>query len=137
MPLAKGMPAAKLSQWHTLVSWDKHDSWMSGGPHLEAGIPYANIVWEEAGLRHRKSKPDDVAPWAREMRTHAQLAEKFGILFVTDDIRSAERYGTAYEVDLDNPNIVDVIQDPHVRTHNGWILVVRTGSQIALTKVPS
>jgi hypothetical protein len=136
-PLATGMPPAKNCLWFTRVKWEDHDTWMNGGPHLEAGIPYANIVWEAAGLRDRKRNPDGVAPWAREIRTHDELAEKFGILFITDELRAAKRYGKAYEIDLEAAGIVDVIEDPHVRTHRGWILIIGTGSQIPLTKMPA
>lgn len=131
-PLVAGMPPANDCYWFTRARWEDHDSWMSGGPQLEAGIPYANIVWEAAGLRNRRRNPERVAPWAREIRTHAELAEEFGILFVTDELRAAERYGKAHEIDLEAAGIVDVIEDPHVRTHNGWILIIRAGAAVPI-----
>lgn len=114
--------------WYTKVDWRKYDSWISGGPHLEEGIPYANIIWEAIGLRDRVKNPDSVPVWARNIRSHRQLSFEYGFIFVTDCIEAASRYGNARAVDVHQSAIVDVIEDPHVRTHNGWILILKAGS---------
>lgn len=125
-----GMPAASTNRWHVRTAWRSHDDWMSGGPHLEEGIPYANIVWEAVGLRDRKANPNGVATWARHLRSHDQLAREYGIMFVTNDVRDAERYGKAHRIDLSADDVVDVIVDPHVRTHAGWMVILRKGARI-------
>ena len=85
--LLEGMPSAGSCGIFTKVPWADHESWMSGGPHLDAGIPYANIVWETLGLRDRRTDPSGVAGWARTIRTHRALADRFGILLVIRHIR--------------------------------------------------
>ena len=136
MPFAGGLKPACLNYgWQFVdwqfVDWRAHDRWMDGGPHLESGIPYPNIIWEACGLRDRNTRRTRPAPWARSIRTHRELGERYGFFFVTDTIRDAARYGSVYEIDLDQDGIVDVIEDPHVRTHNGWIVVAAAGSIIA------
>lgn len=128
--LEAGMPAASTNRLHVRTNWRSHDDWMSGGPHLEEGIPYANIVWEALGLRDRTRDPAGVAGWARHLRSHDQLAADYGMLFVTNDVEDAERYGKAREVDLSDEAVIDVIADPHVRTHSGWIVILRTGARV-------
>ncbi len=132
--LMGGMPPCSSCDLWTRVAWPAHDLWMDGGPHLEAGIPYANIVWEALGLRDRVRRPEGVAPWARGIRSHAQLARECGILFLTDCDRAAARYGDVHEFDQTAPGILDIVGDPHVRTHSGWIAIIRTGAQVPLTR---
>lgn len=132
-PLLAGIPALAMHHLWTRVDWRLHDAWMSGGPHLEEGIPYANIVWEALGLRDRRRNQDGVPLWARNVRMHRELASTCGMIFVTDDARAAERYGRVYEFDIHDPAVLDVVEDPHVRTHSGWIVLMRTGSPVPLT----
>ena len=128
--LHNGIPSADTNLWFTRVRWEAYDRWMEGGPHLEEGIPYANILWESLGLRKRQGCPSSVAPWAKNIKTFAQLGEGFGFLFVTDSKQNAERYGKAHEVDLMHDAILDVIEDPHVRTHSGWIIILPKGEAV-------
>lgn len=129
-PLLEGMPSAAACSLFTLTRWDRHDDWMSGGEHLDEGIPYANIVWEAIGLRDRKTNPDGVPLWARGIRSHRDLASGYGVLFFTDNEADASRYGHALEIDLEDAAIVDVVDDPHVRTHNGWIAIITAGRRV-------
>lgn len=132
-PLASGIPPASMCHWFMRTSWERHDRWMGGGPHLEEGIPYANIVWEALGLRDRRARAEGVAPWARRIRTHAELGAECGMLFVTDRRQNAERYGECVEIDLASPLVLDVVDDPHVRTHRGWIVLIKAGARVPLT----
>lgn len=134
-PLLGGMPPADSCGIFSRVAWPLHDSWMSGGPHLDAGIPYANIVWEAIGLRERRIAPDGVPEWARSIRSHGELARRFGILFFTDNEGDAARYGAVHEVDLGDPAIIDVVDDPHVRTHRGWIAILEAGAKVPILPV--
>jgi hypothetical protein len=136
-PLADGMPSASSCSWFNRTDWRSHDSWMSGGPHLDGGIPYANIVWEAVGLRDRQSNPSGVPEWARGIRSFADLAEGYGILFFTDGEADAGRYGECLELDLSSDAIVDVIEDPHVRTHRGWIAIIRAGDPVPFVDPPA
>lgn len=131
--LMRGMPSCSSSDLWTRVPWRSHDAWMAGGPHLEAGIPYANIVWEALGLRDRARDPSAVAPWARRIRSHAQLGRECGILFLTDCERAAARYGHVHDFDATAPGVLDIVEDPHVRTHSGWIAIIRTGARVPLS----
>lgn len=127
-----GMPPAATCHWYTKVPWKKHDRWMDGGPHLEEGIPYANIIWEALGLRNRAQHTEAISQWAQEIRTHEQLATQCGMLFVTDRREDAERYGKYIEIDLASPFVLDVLDDPHVRTHNGWIVLLKAHAPIPM-----
>ncbi len=129
---SNGMPPANGSHWFKRASWREHDRWMAGGPHLETGIPYANIIWEAIGLRYRNQSPAQVAEWARQIKSYDELSSDYGIIFVTDAFDAARKYGDVYEIELSDPSIVDIIADPHVRTHNGWILIIRSGSRLPL-----
>lgn len=129
---SNGMPPANQCHWFQRTSWQNHDRWMAGGAHLEIGIPYANIIWDAIGLRTRKQRPDKVAKWARKIKSYDEFSRDYGIIFVTDTLDAARRYGEAYEIDLTDSSIVDIISDPHVRTHNGWILIIRSGSRFPL-----
>jgi hypothetical protein len=133
--LREPIPPFSDSNWCTRVSWDKHDSWMSGGPHLEEGIPYANIVWEQLGLRDRSRA--NVPDWAKHIRSFDQMVQEIGILFVTDREADAERYGETFKIDLDAEQVLDVIEDPHVRTHNGWIVLIKAGEPFPLLDPPN
>lgn len=128
--LELGMPAAATSILFSRVRWPEHDSWMSGGPHLETGIPYANIVWEALGLRDRRTRPDCIPEWARAIRSHEEFASGFGILFFTDNPDDAKRYGPPHRLDLNDPAVLDVVEDPHIRSHRGWIAIMRAGSKV-------
>jgi hypothetical protein len=130
------VPPARLCSWNTLVPWRSYDAWMSGGPHPEPGLPYANYVWVSLGLRYRATEP--VPSWAAGIRSHADLADRIGYLFVTDSPLSAERnYGLPVEIDPFAPQILDVLEDPHVRTHRGWMLLIEAGAPFPLAPSPS
>jgi len=130
------VPPASECHLFTRVDWYKHDSWMSGGPHLDEGIPYANIIWESLGLRE-KGRPN--APeWAKGFRSFKELGDAVGMFFVTDRREDAGRYGTSvFEIDLDAEQVLDVIVDPHVRTHNGWIVLVKAGEPFPIKNAPA
>jgi hypothetical protein len=107
---------------------------MDGGPHLESGIPYANIVWESLGLRER-GRPR--APeWARGIRSFEELGERFGMVFFTDREEDAARYGEVHILDLDADQVLDVIEDPHTRTHRAWIALLQPGLPLPLKPLP-
>jgi len=130
------VPPANECHLFTRVDWHKHDSWMSGGPHLEEGIPYANIIWEALGLRDRDRR--DAPEWAKGIRSFRELGEKVGMFFVTDRPEDAGRYGTSViPIDLDAEQVLDVIGDPHVRTHNGWIVLVKAGEAFPVKNAPA
>ena len=129
-PLAAGMPPAVSSSWYSRTSWRRFDRWMVGGPHLDEGLPYANVLWEALGLRDRPRLPDGVHPAFRSIRSHHELATRFGMLFVTDREEDARRYGDPHEIDLRSSSVVAVVEDPHVRTHAGWIAVVPVGATV-------
>lgn len=97
-------------------------------PHPEAGLPYANVLWEGLGLRCGGSGP--ISQEFAHVRSFRELGEQFGILFVTKSERDAGRYGTPVKIDLEDENVLAVIEDPHVRTHSGWIVIMPVGAKI-------
>jgi hypothetical protein len=118
------------SQYFVRVHEKKYSRWANWGPEPEVGMPYANVIWEALGLRKRSRNPELVPEWAKHIKSYHDLSRQFGILFVTDNEKDAERYGKPYEIDLDHPSILTMIKDPHIRTHNAWILIMKAGEYL-------
>lgn len=123
------VPASR-SGWWSRIPWRTYETDFD-----EARMAYANVVWEGLGLaeRGRPKAPE----WARRIRSFAQLAERIGILFVTDNPPRAETlYGPVIEIDMNHPSILDVVADPNALSHNAWILILKAGEPLPL-KAPS
>lgn len=118
------------SSYFVRVHEKKYSRWINWGPEPEAGMPYANVIWEALGLRKRSRNPELVPEWARHIKSYHDLSRQFGILFVTDNEKDAGRYGKPYEIDLDHPSILTMIKDPHIQTHNAWILIMKAGEYL-------
>lgn len=119
------IPAAR-SRWWTRIPWRTY-----ANDFGQARMAYANIVWDGLGLavRGRPQAPE----WARRIRSFRQLAERIGLLFVTDDATRAGRlYGPVVEIDMTHPSILDAVIDPNALTHNAWILILKAGEPLPL-----
>jgi hypothetical protein len=119
------VPASK-SGWWSRIPWRTFDS-----DFEQARMAYANVVWSGLGLAvpGRPLAPE----WAKRIRSFDQLAERIGLLFVTDDPdRARHLYGPSLEIDMTHPSILDAVEDPNVGTHNAWILVLKAGEPLPL-----
>jgi hypothetical protein len=122
------LAAAEAGQW-SRRRWHEYEAWLAGG-RRDYAIPYANMVWDRLGL-YESGRPSAPA-WARGARSFAALGRAVGLLFATDDRGYAERYGEALEVDLGAEQVIDVVDDLHVRAHRAWIVLVRPGAPLPL-----
>jgi hypothetical protein len=124
--LAGPCVAAACSSWWNRISWRTYDN-----DFQEARLAYANVVWRGLGLCEpgRPQAPE----WAKRIRSFGQLAQRIGLLFVTDDRARAESiYGPVVEIDMNHPSILDVVVDPNALSHNAWILVLKAGEPLPL-----
>jgi len=131
-PLLGPCQPAASNRWWTAVGWDVYDEWVDG-IDCEAGIPYANIVWEALGLCDPGRA--DVPEWALDVRDFEDLGRRVGMLFVTDahgTARAETLYGPLVEIDTAAPDILGAVHDPNARTHAGVILLVRAGAPLPL-----
>lgn len=47
------------------------------------------------------------------------------MLFVTNNTVDAQRYGNVFKIDMTSHDILETIEDPHVKTHRGWIVLMK------------
>ena len=121
------VPASE-SGWWNRIPWRVFDRDFD-----EARMAYANVVWAGLGLAvpGRPEAPD----WARRIRSFDQLAQRVGLLFVTDDPARAEHlYGPVVQIDVNHPSILDAVADPNAQTHNAWILILKAGEPLPLLR---
>lgn len=101
--------------------WDEEIGADNGELASELRTAYANIVYE-AFL----SSEDVCLRAMAEEYGLSGLGSKVGILFVTPDRDYVERYGEAYEIDLDADGVLDVLADENA-SRTSYFLVLKAG----------
>jgi len=130
------VPPARKCHWWSESDWDHHDDWMEGVGDPELGIPYANIIWEQLGLREegRPQAPE----WARGIKSFEELGMTVGILFVSPDREYAESwYGPTVEIDLSADQVLGVVWDPHIQNRDAYIVLIKAGEPFPVVKAPA
>jgi len=131
------VPPASQCGWWSRSTWEHHDAWMDGVGDPENRIPYANIIWDQLGLRER-GRPN--APeWAKGIRSFKELGETVGMLFVSPDREYVESWygGPALEIDLSADQVLDVVWDPHIQRRDAYIVLIKAGEPFPVLKPPA